>query len=319
MLEGAKGGVQLNFEFFTADVFTSEPFGGNPLAVFPRASGLDATTMQRIAHEFGLSETVFVFPPENPRHARKVRIFTPKKELPFAGHPTVGTALVLCWSGEVRAASDLTEVTLEEGIGPVTVRVFLRDGRAARAEFSSPQLPQLGPSPGALEDVAAVLSLAPGDLSTGAAGPRAISCGVPFVFAQLATREALSRARLNRDVWASRFAGRWAQDFYLFTSDTRDPAIDVAARMFGPGVGIEEDPASGSAAAALAGFLAELSGTRGGALKWTIEQGRDLGRPSTIELEADVRDAEVVAVRVRGSAVEMTRGLLAIGHADRRG
>lgn len=298
----------MRLRFHTADVFTTEPFGGNPLAVFPAAEGLDSATMQRVAAEFGLSETVFVLPPEDPRHTRKVRIFTPKKELPFAGHPTVGTAMILSWIGEIPSDGDGAQIVLEEGVGPVPVRVLLRNGQACFAEFSSPKLPELGTTSNSMDDIAAALSLKPSDICIGALAPRSISCGVPFLFIALASRETLSRARLNRVVWEAKFADNWAKDLYLFTLDSRD--CDVSARMFGPGVGIEEDPASGSAVAALAAFLTALSSVRSGTLKWTVEQGRDLGRPSTLSLEADVRDGNVISVRVGGSAVPMTEGLL---------
>lgn len=298
----------MRLRFHTADVFTTEPFGGNPLAVFPAVEGLDSETMQRVAAEFALSETVFVLPPEDPRHTRKVRIFTPKKELPFAGHPTIGTAMILSWIGEIPSDGDGAQVVLEEGVGPVPVRLLLRNGRAYFAEFSSPKLPELRTTSNSIDDIAGVLSLEPRDICTGALAPRSISCGIPFLFVALAGREALGRARLNRVVWETKFADSWAKDLYLFTRDARDS--DVSARMFGPGVGIEEDPASGSAVAALAAFLTALSSVRSGTLKWTVEQGRDLGRPSTLGLEADVRDGNVISVRVGGSAVPMTEGFL---------
>ncbi len=153
--------------FFTADVFTSTPFGGNQLAVFPTADGLDERKMQQIAQEFNLSETVFVFPPADPAHTRRLRIFTPAAELPFAGHPTIGAAHVLAAIGDLPLTGDLTRIVFEEGVGPVPVSIRAEHGRPVSAELTAAVAPSFGPAAPPLEELAAMLSLDEADILSG--------------------------------------------------------------------------------------------------------------------------------------------------------
>jgi trans-2,3-dihydro-3-hydroxyanthranilate isomerase len=165
--------------FFTADVFTERMFGGNQLAVFPEAEGLDTGVMQSIARELNISETVFVFPPSDPVHTRRVRIFTPASELPFAGHPTIGTAFVLASIGEVQLGAEGASIVLEEGVGPVAVSIRARQGRPGYCELTAARLPEEGPPPPPLEEIASALSLRPEDLRVNDLPPRGFTCGVP--------------------------------------------------------------------------------------------------------------------------------------------
>ncbi len=305
----------MSYRFHTADVFTDRMFGGNPLAVFPDGEGIDDAKMQRIAREMNLSETVFVLPPEESAHAARLRIFTPSAELPFAGHPTVGTALVLAWSGRIRLSGDSTEAILEEGVGPVPVTIRADGGRPVSAQFTTAQLPEPGPPAPAAAALAEMLSLDAGDVLGEADRPRAYSCGVPFVFVRLADRAALARARLRMDLWERLLADFWASPVFLFCPGSGGRGPDLHARMFSPGMGIAEDPATGSAAAALAGYLVETKRHRAGTNRWRIAQGEDMGRPSLIELEADVEGAHVTAVRVGGGAVAVSEGVLHLERA----
>jgi trans-2,3-dihydro-3-hydroxyanthranilate isomerase len=303
----------MRYRFVTADVFTDEPFGGNPLAVLPDARGLDDALMQKIAREFNLSETVFVLPPASPAHTRKVRIFTPTTEVPFAGHPTVGTALVLARLGEVPLQGATTRIVLEEGAGPVPVTIAARDGHAAFAELSAPQPPELlDGRPAAL--IASALSLTPSDLVVEQGLPRVVSCGLPFLLVRLTDRQALARARLNRSVWERQLAGSPAQHLFLFTAIDEAGAGGQAfqARMFAPGGGVDEDPATGSAAAALGGWLGAMSPLADGTLRCTIAQGLEIGRPSRLEVEVDKRAGAVAAVRVGGAAVLVSEGTIEV-------
>jgi trans-2,3-dihydro-3-hydroxyanthranilate isomerase len=289
--------------FYTADVFTSEMFGGNQLAVFPAADGLDARLMQAIARELNLSETVFVLPPENPANTRKLRIFTPAAELPFAGHPTLGTAFVLASIGEVVLAGDTTAIVFEEGVGPIRVTIQTLNGLPTYCELTAARLPEFGPPPPSLEEIAAVLSLRPDQIRTDGCAPRAVSCGVPYFFVPLRDKLALGQARPDLSVWERSFSSWWAPHLYPFVETGEAEGVDIQARMFAPALGISEDPATGSAAVALAGYLAVLRTDGAGTLRWVVDQGVEMGRPSRLYVECDRDGGRIEAVRVGGSSV----------------
>ncbi len=287
------------YRYVTADVFTDRRFGGNPLAVFPDARGLTTAQMAAIARELNLSETVFVLPAADPAHTRRLYIFTPFKELPFAGHPTVGTAFVLAALGELTLSSSESRIVFEEGVGAVPVLIRSRGTVPEFTQLSVAQLPTIAaPAPRAT-DVAALLSLDPEDLVSGRDALQYISCGVPFLLVPVRSRDALRRARPLGSV----------TETYLFTDDAED-ATRLHARMFAPASGITEDPATGGAAACLAGYLAwherVAPGTTG---RFTIEQGADMGRPGAIEIEVDAAPSgAVTGVRVGGQSVLVGEG-----------
>lgn len=297
----------MDYRFYTADVFTDRAFGGNPLAVIPDGQGLNDAQMQAVAREFNLSETVFVLPPEDRRHSRRLRIFTPAAELPFAGHPTLGTAHVLAATGAIDLTGERTEIVFEEGVGPVSVTILAVDGRPTFARLAAARLPEVGPPPPPIADLAAMLSLPVSDLAN-AAPPQAVSCGVPFLFVTLADPAAVARASLDRSLWTATLASFWAPQVFVLSRKPGDGGADVHARMFAPGLGVEEDPATGAAVAALAGYLGAADPRRDGTLCWVVEQGVEMGRPSRLETEADKRDGEIVAVRVGGASVMVSRG-----------
>ncbi len=295
------------FRFFTADVFTDRIFGGNQLAVFTDARGLDSATMQQIAREMNLSETVFVFPAATPRGTRALRIFTPGGELPFAGHPTVGAAFVLASVGEIPVTGESTRIVFEEGVGPVEVMIRFEDGRPVFSQLTAARLPEEGPAPPSRELLADVLSLDAAQIKRNDRRPRCFSCGVPFLFVTVSDLAALGQARPNMAVWNRRLGGYVASEIYVVSEEAGD--ADVRARMFGPSLGIPEDPATGSAAAALAGYLAPKNAADG-VLRWTVLQGVEMGRPSTLKVEADITNSAISAVRVGGSSVMVTEGVL---------
>jgi len=288
--------------YFTTDVFTTTAFAGNPLAVCPDARGLTTAQMSAIAREFNLSETVFVLPPRDPRHTRSIRIFTPAQELPFAGHPTIGTAIVLAACGYVSSGLDGDiEIVLEEGIGPVPVTVRMVDQVPVFAKLTVRRHPELGPPPPDRAVVAAMLSLAPADIVAGPDAIQTVSCGVPYLFVPVVDRAAVGRVRPvgNLDGHAI---------FVFFQRGEQ-----VHARMFAPELGVVEDPATGSAVAALGGYLADRERTNtNGTLRWVVEQGEDMGRPSRLELEVDRQDGRVARVRVGGSAVLISEGSIRV-------
>jgi trans-2,3-dihydro-3-hydroxyanthranilate isomerase len=294
--------------YLTADVFTDHRFGGNQLAVFPDAREIEPGLMQKIAREFNYSETTFVLPPDDPSHTAKVRIFTPGGELQFAGHPTVGTAHVLATIGAVRLTGPETQIVLEEGVGPVPVTIRATNGRPDFAQLSAAKLPEVGPPPPSRETLADMLSLAPDDLLDGATPPQSVSCGTPFLFVPLRDRGAVGRARIRSDLWETALSGYVTDKVFLFAMDPEHPGHHVRARMYAPSIGVPEDPATGSACVALGGYLAARDPRTDGTLRWIVEQGFEMGRPSILEVEADKKAGRTTAARVGGQTVVVCEG-----------
>jgi trans-2,3-dihydro-3-hydroxyanthranilate isomerase len=300
------------YRYLTADVFTDTPFGGNQLAVFPDARGIPEHRLQDVTREFNYSETTFVYPPEDPSHTRRVRIFTPGAEVPFAGHPTVGTAHVLAATGEVVLTGETTRIVFEEGVGPVHVSIRAEGGRPTFAQLTAAKLPEAGPPPVERMALARVIGLETDDLLDGAWAPQALSCGLPFLFVPVRDAAAVARARLRMDAWESTLNGAWAAEVFVFACEGERPGSDIHGRMFAPALNVPEDPATGSACAALAGYLAVRSAQRDGTLRWRVEQGFEMGRPSILEVEADVSAGSVAAVRVGGASVIVCEGSMEI-------
>jgi trans-2,3-dihydro-3-hydroxyanthranilate isomerase len=301
----------MRHRFITADVFTDRIFGGNPLAVLPDARGLDAAQMQRIAREFNLSETVFVLPPEDPAHTRRLRIFTPAQEIPFAGHPTVGSAVVLAAIGEIALAGESTRIVFEELAGPVPVTIRAAAGRPSFAQLTAPVAPELRPAP-ALDAIAAMLSLAPAELSAAAGLPAFVSCGFPLLVVEVAGRDALGRARLDMARWQDLLGAAWSREVYLISRASAEPEADFQVRMFAPAAGIVEDPATGGAAAALGGWLGLRETPADGVFRHLVAQGLEMGRPSRLEVEVEKRAGKLAAVRVGGAAVLVSEGTIEV-------
>lgn len=301
------------YRYCTADVFTRRPFGGNQLAVILHAEGLDSSEMQAIAREFNYSETTFVLPPRDPRNTRRVRIFTPGGEVPFAGHPTVGTAYVLAAIGEVSLHSDETMLVLEEEVGPVRVSVRREPGGVPGfCQLSVAQLPRWGPPLPSAAILAEILSLEEADLASAVYPPATVSCGLPFALVALDGIDAVRRARIRTDVWQRHLAGTPGEMIMVFALEAQEPGHDIHARMFAPGISVPEDPATGSACASLGGYLARLDPQPDAELRWTVEQGYELGRPSSIEVVVNKEQGEIRAVRVGGYSVLVCEGELSI-------
>lgn len=293
------------------DVFTNKSLAGNPLAVVLDAEGLSDERMQAIAKEFNLSETVFVFPPENPGHTANIRIFTPTLELPFAGHPTVGTAILMAMErfGDVSGEQDAV-VVLKEKIGAVRCAVVLRENAAAFAEFDVPKLPEPAGPTRDKELIAAALSLDPVDISFENHAPCRFQVGAPFNFIPVRDLDALARAKPDLAVWHDAFGNGTHTDAYVYCRETRAHESAFHARMFAPDMGITEDPATGSAAAAFAGAIHFFDDLPGGTHHIRIEQGFEMGRPSLIDLEIDIENGAMHAIRIGGQATLVARGEL---------
>lgn len=284
--------------YVTVDVFTASPYGGNPLAVVLDAEGLDTPAMQAIAREFNYSETTFILPPQDPANTAHVRIFTPGNELPFAGHPNVGTAYLLAREGVPGET-----LLFEEAAGLVPVAIQRRGGEVTGAELTAPQaLTILGPMQPA--DAAECLGLSPADI---VGTPVFASVGVTFVLAEIASRDALRRAQCDVAAFREHFRQPHPNSIYFYTREGGG-GFDLHARMFSPLDGMGEDPATGSATVTVAAMLAEAGPD--GETTLHIEQGRDMGRPSTL-VTRTVRSGGIVrSAHVGGQCVTMMRGTL---------
>jgi trans-2,3-dihydro-3-hydroxyanthranilate isomerase len=283
--------------YHRVDVFTDRAFGGNPLAVFTNGRGLDTETMQAIAKEFNLSETTFVLPPDDPKHDWRVRIFTPGSELPMAGHPTVGTSFVLAREHLIPRDARETTIILEEGVGPVPVRVEFEGGEPSFAEMTQP-LPTFGPALEDRQSFAAMLSLEESDLEADLP-VQIVSCGVPFFYVPLRSLDAAHRARPRVDLM-ERVAEEHGipPEVFVFTREVEHEGSTVHSRMFAPGLGITEDPATGAASGPLGCYLVKYGVFPDGNI--VSEQGVEMGRPSFIHIRIESAGEQITAVRVGG-------------------
>jgi trans-2,3-dihydro-3-hydroxyanthranilate isomerase len=293
--------------FSTLDVFTDRPFGGNPLAVFCDQPELPDAAMQAIAREFNLSETVFIVPPRDSRALRRLRIFTPVRELAFAGHPTIGASHALV---ELGIAPPSGTFTLELNVGLVPIGVTPREGSLPFLQLTTARLPEQGPPAPSAAQLARAIGLEEADVMSGEYAAESFSCGMPYLFISVRDRAVLSRARVDTGAWRDALRGYWAQEVFVFCRDPELPGSHIRARMFAPEAGIVEDPATGSAAAALAGYLAKREAPRTTTLRWRVEQGFEMGRPSLLYVEADKSGDALTAVRVGGTAVKISEGML---------
>jgi trans-2,3-dihydro-3-hydroxyanthranilate isomerase len=292
--------------FVTADVFTTTKGAGNPLAVVLDCVGLTDAQMQMIAREFNISETTFVFSPKAPDQTASVRIFTPVRELPFAGHPMIGTAVVLAERHRTQSDAPLNRMVLEVPAGLVEIEVADDPSGVTSAMCAVPKLPVMhSPSP-TVEQVAAALSLSPSDIDAVERPIQTWDAGYAVVFAALTSRDAVSRARVDLLKWPSTTEFGRPKSIYPYAAAG---SSHFYARMFAPTMGIPEDPATGGAAAALAGHLHACAKLGDGVHQFVIDQGVDMGRPSQIMLEMQVAQGQLKRVRIGGAAVEFLAGL----------
>ena len=292
--------------YITVDVFTDRAFGGNPLAVVLDAGGLSTAQMQAIASEFNYSETTFVLPPRDGAHDAQVRIFTVNSEIPFAGHPNVGTAFVLA----TQASQPPARFLFEEVAGLVPVDILNKDGKPVGAELTAPQALKKLTSFGA-EDAAACVSLVAADIRTDRHPPVIASVGMPFLVAELASRDALRRAKPEPVAFSRVLSSDGAVGVYIYTRvvPPAERPCELQARMFFPGLsGLTEDPATGSATVAAAALLADLSGERDGELRLRVGQGVDMGRHSLLLTRVRKANGAVASAHVGGACVQMMEG-----------
>jgi len=292
--------------FVTLDVFTDKRFAGNPLAVVLEPEGLDTAAMQTVAREFNLSETVFVFPPEDEFHRARIRIFTPVSELPFAGHPTVGTAVLL---GRLDGGTNARDFVLGLNVGPVPCRVT-PGGDGGRAVFDLPRLPADVGAPADDATIAAALGINTADIGFDGFRPARWSAGAPYTMVPVRGLDAIKRCRISPAEWKEAFGHDDHAAAYMICSETAEATHAFHTRMFAPLQGVPEDPATGSAAAALAGYLAQFGSYKDGEHTLGIEQGYEMGRPSQIELTLKMAGGKLTGASIGGGAVVVMEGTL---------
>lgn len=298
-------------QFYTLDVFTPAAFAGNPLAVVLGADGLSAAQMQTVAREFNLIETVFVLEPRDPVNTARVRIFTPTRELPFAGHPTVGAAALIghLRAPELIARQDIS-VVLEEQAGDVSCSVRHAKGKPLSASFDLPVAPAPAGEPASNEKIAAALGLPAADIGFDAHVPSVFSAGLPYHCVPLSGLAAMARIKPQAALWAEVFASGGHDSAYVYCRETAEAGHHFHARMFFPLAALVEDPATGSAAAALAGAIMRFGKPADGAHSLVLEQGYEMGRPSQIVLGLEVENGELTGASIGGATVIVTQGTI---------
>ncbi len=302
--------TQLHYELL--DVFTNTRFSGNGLAVVKGAGDLSDEQMQAIAREFNQSETVFILPTQNPAHSARIRIFTPAHELPFAGHPTVGTAVMVAINqlGTVSGQEDAI-VVLEENVGPVRIGVSFRPDKQPFAEFDIPKMPSEMDHTPTNDELSLVLGLATSEIGFENHRPSCFEAGMPFVLIPVRNLDVIGRAIVDEKAM-EKLLGTEHQEVYLYCRETVKRTSSFHARMFAPTLGIPEDPATGAAAAAFAGAVMKFDQPSRGTKKYIIEQGIEMGRPSEIHLELVVKDDGLKNVRIGGHVVKVATGVIEI-------
>jgi len=303
----------MQLDYHILDVFTEQRFSGNPLAVVLGAQSLSASTMQAIAREFNLSETVFVEAAQNPMHSARIRIFTPERELPFAGHPTVGAAVLLAdlRSPTINGERDAI-IALEQSIGTVRVGVRAPSGNASFAEFDAPRLPEVREPVPPVDRLASVLGLLPREIGFENHKPMLIAAGPAFMHVPVASQEALGRVQINMSEWRQVISPLDCVGLYLYTRQCVHTTSAFHARMFAPDAGVNEDPATGSAAAGFAGAAFAFDEYLDGTHRRVIEQGYEMGRPSHITLTLIVKGGRLNVVRIGGHAVRVAEGRISL-------
>lgn len=293
--------------FHIVDVFTDRLFGGNQLAVVTDGRGLSAQLMQTIAREFNFAETSYVLPPEDPANTYKVRIFTPSVEMPMAGHPTVGTAFVLAREHMIPSNESETNIIFEEGVGPIPVKVTFKDGAPDLIYMTQP-LPRFGARFQDPDAIAGLLSLPTEAIDT-RYPIEVVSCGPPFLYVPLKDLQAMHSIRLRPDAWDSVLGDFETSNIFAFTQEVENEGSTVHSRMFAPGLGISEDPATGGASGPLGSYLVRYGlVTGGGTVKMVSEQGIEMGRPSFIGIEIDQQDGQITGVRISGRCCYFAQG-----------
>jgi len=301
----------MKIDYFIADVFTKQLFNGAQIAVFPKADGLSATTMQLLAKELNLSETVFVFHPKGDVNKRKMRVFSPIKELDFAGHPIIATAYVLGLCGDIPLRDDITPVILEQKIGPIDVNITSVDGKPTFIQFARTVASIVDRFAPTDEELASFLTIKQSELDHKKYSPRLVSCGFPYLIVPVWNYETVRKAKFNSVAWSQSIAPQTAaQEILLFAPKTPYADSDFNARLLGPHIGLYDDPPIGSAMPAFASYLCSFEHTQKGTHVFAVDRGDAESRRSVINLEMDNKGHEQLPLRVGGEAVLFAQGTI---------
>lgn len=301
----------MKYDYYIADVFTTQLFNGAQIAVFPNADGLSDTTMKLLARELNLTETVFVFHPEKSDSKRKMRIFSPKKELDFAGHPIIATAYVLGLCGDIPLKDGITQIVLEQNAGPIDANITAVDGKPTFVQFARTVVAIVDRFAPTDEELASILSIKQSELDHKKYSPRLVSCGFPYLIVPVWNYETVRQAKFNSAAWSQSIAPQTAaQEILLFAPKSPFPDADFNARLLGPHIGIHDDPPIGSAMPAFASYLCSFEHTQKGTHVFAVDRGDANSRRSVINLEMDNKGHESVALRVGGEAVLFARGTI---------
>jgi trans-2,3-dihydro-3-hydroxyanthranilate isomerase len=303
----------LEYEFYTADVFTNRPFQGAQIAVFPKADGLDVGIMQKIAGELNLSETVFVFRPEGKPNARRMRIFAPQREIDFAGHPIIATAYILAEVKDIPLISPTTPIELIQNTGPVKTHITVQDGKPVLVQFTMKPEPIIDRFVPRESEIAEFLSLPINAIDTKKYQSMMVSCGFPYLVVPLTSYQAVRNAQFNLSAWSRTTApATSAQEILLFSAQTANPVSDFHARLVGPRIGVKEDPPIGSSLPAFTSYLCAHPHVRTGTYTFAMDRGVETARQSLLQLEMDNKGKNQLSIRVGGEAVLMSKGFMHI-------
>jgi trans-2,3-dihydro-3-hydroxyanthranilate isomerase len=301
----------MKIDYYIVDVFTTQLFNGAQIAVFPNADGLSDATMKLLARELNLSETVFVFHPEDGNTKRKMRIFTPKKELNFAGHPIIATAYILGLCGDIPLTEAITPIVLEQNAGPIDTNITAVDGKPTFVQFARNVVSIIDRFAPTDEELANFLTIKQTELDHKKYSPRLASCGFPYLIVPVWNYETVRQARFNSAAWSQSIAPQTAaQEILLFAPKTPFADSDFNARLLGPHIGVYDDPPIGSAMPAFASYLCSFEHTRKGTHVFAVDRGDAESRRSVINLEMDNKGHEQLALRVGGAAVLFAKGMI---------
>jgi trans-2,3-dihydro-3-hydroxyanthranilate isomerase len=301
----------MKVDYYIADVFSSQLFNGAQIAVFPNADSLSDTTMKLLARELNLSETVFVFHPDSSEDKRKMRIFTPKKELDFAGHPIIATAYVLGLCGDIPLTETITHIVLEQNTGPIEVNITAVDGKPSFVQFTRKVISIIDRFAPTDEELADILNIKQSELDHKKYSPRLVSCGFPYLIVPVWNYETVRQAKFNNAAWSQSIAPQTAaQEILLFAPKTPFVDADFNARLLGPHIGLYDDPPIGTAMPAFASYLCSFEHTQKGTHAFAVDRGDANSRRSVINLEMDNKGHEQLALRVGGEAVLFAKGTI---------
>ncbi|MDD5580555.1 MAG: PhzF family phenazine biosynthesis protein [Methylobacter sp.] len=302
----------MNYKYYIADVFTNQIFNGAQIAVFPNADGLSNQQMKLVAKELHLTETVFVFH-ESKDTKRRMRIFSPKGEIDFAGHPVIATAFVLAYCGDIELSEKFTPIVFEQNSGAISTNITNNDGKPVFIQFTrkvSPIIDRFAPPDG---ELASFLSIAQGQIDHKKYNTRLVSCGFPYLIVPVYNYETVRSARFNYQAWSESIAPQTAaQEILLFSAKTPFQDADFNARLVGPNIGLHDDPPVGTAMPAFAAYLCSFDHMKKGTYTFAVDRGETSSRRSVINLEMDHKREDTLTIRIGGEAVMVAEGSITI-------